>query len=200
MKALKVSLMLIMLIVVVACSSRYSVESDYDDSFDFSALSTYQWYAGNEYTQQTKTFLNNDILDKRIRENIDGALQARGYLSSDANDVDFLVNYSVTSEPRVDVDTYNTYSGFAPGWGYGRYGPGPFVYGGVGMGYQNTETRVTHYDQGSLVIDVIDPVSNKLVWRGTANGRLPKNMTPEEKSEAVKNVVNNVLSNFPPSK
>ena len=69
---------------------------------------------------------------------------------------------------------------------------------GYGMGASSTQTTVSHYKQGTLMIDIIDPTNDKLVWRGTADGRLSKNMKPEERRESLQKVINKILENFPP--
>jgi hypothetical protein len=61
------------------------------------------------------------------------------------------------------------YPGYSYRGGYGYYGRG------YGVAYNTgSETQVTHYKQGTLIIDILDPVTDQLIWRGSADGRLPK--------------------------
>ena len=189
------------LFFISACSNNVTVSSDYNRQVDFTAFKTFAWRAPNEYNEKSESFLNNDILDERIRSNVNQQLQSQGLQLVEGNDVDFLVNYTISSEPQTDVRTYNTYQGFAPGWGLGGYyGNGLYPYYGVGLSYRVTgqETRVSHYQQGTFVLDIIDPQTDKLVWRGTAEGKIPENLSAAEKEAAVKDVVSRVLGNFPP--
>jgi hypothetical protein len=196
MKIKMIAILACAVLVLTACSN-VSVESDYEKGEDFSKFKTYQWRSPNEYNLASKTYLANDIIDKRIRETIDEQMKLKGMQLVANGSADFLVNYSVTTEPRVDVDTYNTYGGYAPGF-YGGYGAGPYRYGSVGMGYGSTSTRVEHYTQGTLLVDVVDPTTDKLVWRGIAEGKLQKNKSQAEKDEAVQEVITRVLEDFPP--
>ena len=62
----------------------------------------------------------------------------------------------------------------------------------------HTETRIDEYQQGSLVIDVIDPTSLELIWRGIGSKRLPESTDAAEMDKLVADVVKSILSKFPP--
>jgi hypothetical protein len=51
---------------------------------------------------------------------------------------------------------------------------------------------------GSLLIDVIDAASQKLVWRGTAAGEVDPGLTSKQRDERTKVIVQSILSHFPP--
>ena len=76
-------------------------------------------------------------------------------------DPDVWVTYhaSVREELAVHTDYYGY--GYPGGWysgyGYGYPGPGTSV------------STVTEYKQGTLVVDVWDAKTNKLIWRGLAD-------------------------------
>lgn len=185
-----------------ACETPVRVDSDYDTDVNFADYKTYRWHAPTQANQQTMQYLQSDLMDNRIRTAIERELQEKGYTRQDTGDVDFLVNYSISTQEKTDVKTYNTYSGFAPGWGGGWYGPGPYYYSGVGVGFNvgtsTSNTTVDHWQQGTLIVDVVHPDDDKLVWRGTAVGRVPEHTTQQEKDEIVNSVVGQVLRRFPP--
>ena len=184
---------LICALVITACST-FSVDSDYTPETDVDAFKTYSWYSAKLRDPESLDFLGGDIFDKRVRYNIDQQLQAKGFVLKTEGDVDFKVNYDVLTEDRQDIRTYNTYGGMAPGFGYyGAYG-----YGGMGMG--TTQTQVVNYKQGQLIIDIILPRDDVLVWRGTAEGRIPKNKKPEKREKGTQQLIALILSNFPPDK
>jgi hypothetical protein len=58
---------------------------------------------------------------------------------------------------------------------------------------------VSYYEEGTLVIDIIDWQEKELSFRGTATGTLSKSeKTPEEAQLDADEVVTNILSKFPP--
>lgn len=187
----------ILSIFISGCSSL-TVSTDYDSKIDFSNLKTYRWHVANEHNEASLKYLNH-ILDQRIRSTIDTKLQSEHFIKEPASSgpVDFLVNYSVVIDDRVDVRTYNNYNGMYPGYVYrGRYG----YYGaGYGVAYSTgSETQVTHYKQGTLIIDIINPATDQLMWRGSADGRLPKGSDREKSDKLVQQYVNKILNEFPP--
>ena len=179
-----------LILLLVGCSSGVTIDSDYKAGFDFTQLRSYHWHGSSKNHA-------NDILDGRIRSSVDEVLGAKGYQLEKGAQVDFLVNYGVTSEEKTDIRTYNSYSGMAPGFSMG-YRRGYYHYG-YSMAYRSAPEVVAYqYEEGTLIIDVVDAKTDKLVWRGTAEGRLKDNMTVEERQQATKAIVTKVLEGFPP--
>ena len=72
------------------------------------------------------------------------------------------------------------------GWGMGWW---PFWGGATYNVSRNTE--------GTLYIEIIDAKKRELVWQGKGTGYLPQSM--DKKEEAIKNFVNKILEQYPPS-
>lgn len=188
---------LMFLVFSVSCSTPVEYDSDYQTSFDFSVLHTYAWYTDESVMGHR---VKNDIINQRIVQAIDDTLVTKGFNMANTA-ADFYVNYGVTKEDKVDIRTYNTYAGYAPGFRYHPWGAG--IYPTVGYGYNMTltepETRVVQYVQGTLVIDIVKADTKQIVWRGTAAGKLgQESLTAHERDQLIKDVVKNVLSEFPP--
>ena len=177
---------------ITGCTS-VKVSTDYDAAADFSALKSFTWYEPS--MTETTRYAASDIMHKRIRSAIEGGLTTKGY-ETGTNIPDFYINYSVTTEDKIDVDTYSTYGGYAPGWGW-RAGYG---YRGMYLGVDvvTTEVDVDQYKQGTLILDIIDPASGQLIWRGLASKRLPSSADTERLNKLVNEVVAELLKNFPP--
>ena len=184
------SLLTVTIMLLLAACSNFTVQTDYTPEIDFASFKTYSWYSATLRDPKSLDFLGGDIFDKRVRASIDNELQGKGYTLKTEGDVDFKINYDVLTEDRQDVRTYNTYGGYAPGWGHhGAYG-----YGGMGT----TSTQVIDYKQGQLIIDIIEPQGEVLIWRGTAEGRLPRNESAEKRETGTQQLIARILSNFPP--
>jgi len=173
---------------LTACSS-IEVSSDYALEHDFSNYHTYAWHPGEESAPGDLDRLGGDIFDKRVRKVINETLRARGLRLHD--NADCYVNYSVVTNDRVSINTYQTYGGYGPGWGYYGYGP---YYGGLG----GTQTSVYYYTQGTLIIDIIDRDTNQLVWRSTAQGPVETQTTPEKREQYLRKIIGRMLESFPP--
>jgi len=178
----------ILLALLLAGCADYVIDSDYTPEVDFTTLKTYRWYSAQPRDPQSLEYLGGAVIDKRIRQVIDDALQARGFVQQDQDqdEVDFAVNYDILTEDRQDVRTYNTYGGYAPG---GNSGYGPMA---------TTSTQVISYKQGQLIIDIIEPADQVLLWRGTAEGRLSRSRSAARRERNIREIVSRVLADFPP--
>jgi len=63
-----------------------------------------------------------------------------------------------------------------------------------------TETTVSQYDEGTLVIDFVDRPARRLAWRGSGTGRLARNPDPDQVTKRVNEAVDEILAQFPPQK
>lgn len=182
------------LLALASCSNPVRYDADYQASYDFSKLNTYAWYTGDE-AASGKAIL--DLVHQRIVKSVDQQLATKGYRKTSEANADFLVNYGVIKEEKIDIRQYNTYNGYADGWRFYPWG----MYPHAGYGYTDASvlTRVAQYTQGTLVIDIVNGKTKEIIWRGTAAGKLSqKDLTPEERSVIVSEVVARVLSQFPP--
>ncbi len=56
------------------------------------------------------------------------------------------------------------------------------------------------YLVGYLSIDFIEPITERLIWHGTAKASLDHKYTPESSDKIIEKVVNEILTNYPPPK
>ncbi len=109
--------------------------------------------------------------DKRIREAVARGLAARG-LSEVESDATLLVRYHAARKTRIDLLPLDSGSGAPP-------------------------TGIRYVETGSLVIDLLDAASGKVVWRGHATGVL--RYGPKEITAQIDAAVAELLARFPPA-
>lgn len=154
-------------------SSAQQVNTDYDRGANFSQYKTYSWEQ-----VMTKNALNVD----RIKSAVNAALQARGWTEVDSGGDISVVAMGMTR----DQQTLNTfYDGFGGGWGWRGFGD-------FGDATTTTET----YTVGTLVIDLFDTKSKKLVWRGKASDALSNNS--DKNIKKLNKAVQKMFRHFPP--
>ena len=196
-----------MLLFLGGCSNNVTINTDYNDEIDFSSFQSYRWYSGKTAAKEGDEVVISDILDARIRSHINDQLSQKGMKIKETGKVDFYINYDVTSVVEIDIETYQTYSGYNRN--YSWYG------GGYGYGYRSgyhragatmtltgiptTETEIDEYKKGTLIIDIISAVDDTLVWRGVANGRMSEEVKSAEEREATaQKIIGDIMVNFPP--
>jgi hypothetical protein len=73
----------------------------------------------------------------------------------------------------------------------------PYGYG-WGNGWVGGPNIVT-YDEGTLLIDFIDPKTRTMIWRGTASAVVNPDSSGEKKEELVREAVAKIMEQFPPA-
>ena len=186
------ALVLLLAAIVAGCSSL-EVSFDYDPKANFAGLKSYEWLDEPKMPTGDPRIDGNTILENRIHEAVDSAFAARG-INKVTSDPDFLVAYHVSLDKQRSVQTLNSYYGYGPGWGYGygaAYRPG--YWAGA------PETYVYEYEEGTLILDIVDPENKALIWRGSAQDEVHFKSTPERDQTQLNEAVQKMLENFPPS-
>lgn len=169
---------------LTGCSS-ISYNYDWDQDAQFGAYKTFAWMPDSSIARSAPrsnadaAIKNNDLLDRRIRRAVEEELIAKGFTKAEGTG-DFMVAYHVGSADKISITD----------WGYGYGGP---YWGGYGR-----DIDVYQYQQGTLILDLIDTNAKELVWRGTATKPLDDRPTPESIDRTVNTVVGTLLKRFPP--
>ncbi len=166
------------LLAFFGCSS-ISVSSDFNESTDFSELKTFAWMLK---TPKGDIDLGgvNQLDQERIQDAIAAELANMGYLEIMAGDSDFHVTYFVRTEERIQVQPMG----------------GPLIRPYWGMGY----AEVYQYEEGTLIIDLVDAKQQHILWRGVAKGVLNWRGTTGGKTQLISETVQKVLAQFPPKR
>ena len=162
---------LIALLVSCICVPLFAaqVKTDYDHSVNFSQYKTYSWI---------KVQAGDSLWADRIQQDVDAQLAAKGWTKVAANG-NASVSAFESTHNQTTLETF--YDGFGGGWRWRGFG------GGTGM--STTETDVTKV--GTLVVDIFDSQSQKLIWRGSESADLSG-----QPDRNAKNLAKNVGSMF----
>ena len=164
-----------MMILFASTVSAQQVKTDYDRSANFGQYKTYSW-------EQVKT---KDALDvDRVKSAVNAALAAKGWSQVDSGG-DVSIIAVETTQNQQSLNTF--YDGFGGGWGWRRFGGG-----GFGEATTTTET----YKVGTLVVDLFDTKTKKLLWRGTSSDTLSNNSETNIKN--LDKGVEKLFKQFPP--
>lgn len=178
-------LLVFMILLAAGCATRVNV--DYDQSYNFAELHSYLLLAKSDKSS-SDTRLNSPLIDKRIAKALEENLTAKGFVL-DSRQPDFAVTYQLNLKHEIASDTSGVSMVF--GTGIGRRG-------GFGLGYSVPAVEVESEELCMLTIDIVDPSNNALLWRGTSNRRLANGGTPAKADVFFKELVAEILSQFPP--
>ena len=152
-------------IVILSAVAMADTKSDYDRSYDFSKLRTWDFKMITRMPEDPVG--TNTIWNQRIRAGLEDHFTLIGYRKIDDGAPDFLVTYFMGIKEKYDI-RYIDY-GFPGPWGghwgtgWGRWGR---WYGWEGLGREPIDVWRIPYNESTLVVDVIDSHTNQMVWRG----------------------------------
>ena len=174
------------------CEPTPKIGYDFDRSTDFSAYHTYAWMSGDQEKTGDRR-ADSSAVDMRIRIAVGTQLRLKGYQTLPEGTPDFFVAYHVglkDSSPSISTQYYS--DGMA-GHAFSHSADSRSA-SGAAPSLNETASYLT----GSLLIDVIDAGTKKLVWRGTAAGEVDPGLTSQQRDERTKAIVHSILSHFPP--
>src|SRR5262245_3209680 len=156
---------------IVACSTM-TTSVDYDHTVNWSKYNTFQIMTG---TPAPTTFTQ-----KRIDDGITQALQAKGWQPTTSNPSILVYSHVVLSQEKQWTTTS------MGGFGYRGWG---------GMGGGMAQTTQTNIPMGTLIVDLVDPNTKEMVWRGLAQDQVKAN---GESAQTINEAMQKLFQNFPP--
>lgn len=178
MKLLYVFTVLVAAIFTAACSS-IKVDYDYDPDVDFSEYKTFRWYQGKPVPGDELVMYPN--IRKRFIQTTTEQLSTKGLSLVESTGADIVAVIHAAKQDRMQMTEFGGYSWYDPWWG---------PYSG--------RVDVSYYEAGTVVIDLVEAESKKLVWRGLATGIIQRHDSPAKMKEAVDNIVTKIIQWYPP--
>ena len=136
-----------MTMVLAACASM-SVNSYLERGIQFTKYRTYKWGPPDTFSTGDPRLDNNRFFQERVQAEVNEQLVSRGFEQVTSAVPDLLLHYHASVTQQLEPNGADRKYGYC----------------------ENCEPYV--YDAGTLVIDLVDARSNRLVWRGWAEGSL----------------------------
>jgi hypothetical protein len=160
------------------------VATDFDPTVSFQDMHRFAWLEPPE-VEGASPFADNSLLRKRLRTAVESELTSRGFrLVETPEEADFLATYHVDLSERFRDDG-------SVGVGVGSY------YGGYGVGTAYRTGGVINYQEATLILDIVDPETRALLWRGWGSGVL-KTRDRDRSDRRLEDGVQQILRRFPP--
>ena len=206
---MKRSIYLGLIVLFVASLSACNSYNYYTAGLNRTNMSRYHTFAWLPMgSGKGKAPSNIVTADAKIKDAATSALQNKG-LSISQKQPDLLISYTTTVGRGTRTTYYTNYGwggwggygwgGFGLGWGYGWRGYGwggfsPYYYYGAPFAYSGglTYADQEHYKEGTLIIDLIDRRTRKVVWRGYGVGEVHHD--PQKNIDDIPKVVSGIIN------
>jgi len=155
--------------------------SDFDQGYDFSDVKTIALLPIDRTSVAERMI--SDLQVDRINAALSNELSDRGYrVVEDRRDADLFLSWHLVTRERTEIRSYNAASA------YQCWRCGPPV----------SDVSVNKFTEGTLIVDLIDPLRNRSVWRSTIESRLRAQPDPETAARNRATAAQAVLAPFPP--
>ena len=168
MKRSAIIIALTAIIFMTGCST-VQVETDYNRETDFTKYKTYRWIPHVKGTEENP-LMNDTLIESHVKNAVNTEMIKKGFTRIEEGHPDCLLAYYFTARNRVNVTHY--------------------------YGYWYPSTNVYQYQEGTLIIDIVDREDKQLIWRGWATGVL------EDRSrinDQINYSVQKLLRKYPPN-
>jgi hypothetical protein len=163
-------------LAATACAAAMNVSSHVEPGLDFAQYRTYGWGPADALPTGDPRLDQNPFFQDHFQGSVEKGLAARGFEQSAAPDL--LIHYHANVRRRIDIDRLDR-----------QYG---YCYD------SDCQAGVTEHEAGTLVLDVVDARTNRLIWRGWAQSRVEDMIEkPDTMARQIDKAVVRMLARFP---
>lgn len=156
---------LVLVMLFLAGCSTVTVREDIASRSDLSGYRTYGWTAVDGGSGDVRA--TNPEVEKLVVAAVDRYMKRRGVEKVAVDDADCLVSWFGSVKNKVSHQSVAHF--------YTPYGYGAVASQHTAMVEEGAVART--WREGTLIIDIIDRESKRIVWRGSASNALSDNMT-----------------------
>lgn len=161
----------------LAGCAAITVSADFDPEVDFQTYRTYAWGPADALPTGDPRLDNNPFFDDRMRGAVDGELAERGLTVAPATEADLVVHYHISIRERIDVVTVDREYGYEPGY----------------------DTAVREWQEGTLMVDLVDTRTNRVIWRGWAQSDMAGVIDDRDAlAERIRKACDKLFTRYPP--
>ena len=174
-----------LLVILTNCSS-IKVVSDLDTTEDFAVFKTFEYYGWAEGSGDRINQLERDRIERAFADEF----TKRDMRKVDSNG-DVVVALFITGRVRTQTTANTTTTGMggmnrrgmrSPGWGWGTT-------------HSTTTFNETQFLEGTLMIEMFDPVDKKLIWQAMGTKTIKED--PEKRAKNIPRVVAEIMKKYP---
>jgi hypothetical protein len=165
-------------VVLTACATTMTVSSHVGRGIDFTRYHTYDWGPADALPTGDPRLDQDPFFQDHVQGEVEKALSARGFAGPTSDGPDLLIHYHASINQRMNVNRVDTNYGYC---------------------YDNCEPQVSNYEAGTLVLDIVDARTNRVIWRGWAQDSVEQVLGNRDRmAKKIHEAVTRMLANLPP--
>jgi len=165
-------------LALTACATTMSVSSHVDRGLDFTRYRTWDWGPADTLPTGDPRLDNNPFFKDYVQGAVEKGLAARGLGSPSSVAPDLLIHYHASINQRINVSGADTSHGYC---------------------YEDCNQAVVEYEAGTLVVDIVDAKTNRVIWRGWAQDSVEGVLDDQDRmARKIDEAVTRMLARLPP--
>jgi hypothetical protein len=176
--------------VIDASAAKIKARADFDKTFDFKSLQTWDWDAAGPGEVKLARSADDDpeVVRRRIEPTLVAAVEkemkGRGSRKAAPGSVpDMRVHYYVLVTVGFATQTAGQFLPSVTEWGIPPYVP--------------STTSFDIVQRGAIVLDVVSTKVSHVVWRGIAEGDIDKIKNDDERDEMIRDGIRDLVKKLP---
>ena len=170
---MKTAIIFILAIYVSSCTPKLVITSDRDSSAVFVKYQSYAWSLDQQQESVDNPQYDNDLNRRRIERAIETEMKNRNF-RRDEDTPDLLIDYHIIIKGKhgytVNENDMHRFEG-------------------------SDKVTVYNYQEGALIIHLVDNSTGHLVWQGSASRVISQPVKDVEKK--IDDVVSKIFTNYP---
>ena len=134
------------------CAPAMTVSSHVQRDLDFSRYRTFDWGPADALPTGDPRLDDNPDFKDRFEGAIERQMALKGYQRAASQTPDLLLHYHASVHERLNINQVDTTRGYCYD--------------------EDCQGLVFEYEQGTIVLDVVDARANRVIWRGWAQDAL----------------------------
>jgi len=164
---------------VTGCATM-NVSSHVERGLDFAQYHTYNWGPADALPTQDPRLDKDPFFHDHMQGAVEKRLAVRGLTLSTSGRADLLLHYHANVTQRLAVNRLDQ------GYGY--------------CSSEDCPGGVTEYEAGTIVLDVVDARTNRVIWRGWAQEDLARVIENRDRmARDIDEAVTRMLNRLPPT-
>jgi hypothetical protein len=170
-----IAIITVFALLATGCATM-NVSSHAERGVDFASYGTFDWGPADALPTGDPRLDNNPFFHDYLQGMVEKEMAVKGYRRVANGTPDLLLHYHANVSQRFEVHGAPDSNCTGP----------------------DCEPRVIEYEQGTLVLDIIDARTNKMVWRGWAQDSMSGVIDNQDRLEdQVKKAITRIMARFP---
>jgi Domain of unknown function (DUF4136) len=178
-RVLRLAPLAISAVALASCATTMNVSSHVDAGVSFAQYQSYDWGPADALPTGDSRLDKDPFFQDHVQGAVERELARKNYKrSAPGGTPDLLIHYHASINERIDVNRVDREHGYCYD--------------------DDCQARVVEYEAGTLVLDIVDSRTSRVIWRGGAQDSVESILNDQDRmARKIDEAVRRMLARFP---